>query len=230
MEQEQNMTNTQVDVPVSAPEQNNVMDNSGEKKKGGNGMLIGLVLCVIAAVAGIGFGVWVMMDGNTQKDNYEKQISSLRNQINELQEKTSEDAADKGEYIYVGEWGIKIKIPGDLSITGYNYRTSRESFWGKTAGELAIWGFKGDDSQDVPAFADSSKNAESIGTVMRFVKGAELRPESTPSLLYSDDEYDYYYKRLNVPYSIDESEQNWESESNDLIYQMISNKDNYSEF
>ena len=123
MEQDNNTVNTQVDVPVSVPEQNNMMAEGNEKKKGGNGVLIGLVLCVIAAVAGIGFGVWAMMDGNTQKDNYEKQISSLRNQIGELQNKINSSAEDSAaaEYIYVSDWGVKIKKPDIVKALAYEY-------------------------------------------------------------------------------------------------------------
>ena len=110
MEQENNATNGRVDTPVVEPEQDKMMakpvveDNematgANEKKKGGNGMLIGLVLCVIAAVAGIGFGVWAMMDGNSQKDNYEKRISSLKSQINELQNKETVEHEDTASVI-----------------------------------------------------------------------------------------------------------------------------------
>lgn len=55
-------------------------------KKSGHGMLIGLILCILLAVGGIGFGVWAMMDGNAQKANFEKQISDLRVQNNQLLE------------------------------------------------------------------------------------------------------------------------------------------------
>ena len=101
MEQENNATNGRVDAPVVEPEQDKMMakpvaeDNkmttgTNEKKKGGNGMLIGLVLCVIAAVAGIGFGVWAMMDGNNQKNSYEEQISEMRQRNNDLQAQVSD--------------------------------------------------------------------------------------------------------------------------------------------
>ena len=43
-------------------------------------MLLGLILCLILAAGGIGFGVWTMMDGNTQKENLNKQIADLKAQ------------------------------------------------------------------------------------------------------------------------------------------------------
>lgn len=65
---------------------------ANEKKKSGSGMLIGLILCLLLAVGGIGFGVWMMMDGNTQKDALNQQISVLKKQNNELQKQIDEGA------------------------------------------------------------------------------------------------------------------------------------------
>ena len=103
MEEENSMINNQVNVPVPEPGQDNAMtesvgednkktEGSSEKKKGGNGMLIGMILCAILAIGGIGFGVWAMMDGNSQVAEKDKQIANLnrqlaeKNQINESQE------------------------------------------------------------------------------------------------------------------------------------------------
>ena len=52
-----------------------------------NGMIFGMVLLAILAIGGIGFGVWGMMDGNAQKEQLNAQISTLRGQVSELQEK-----------------------------------------------------------------------------------------------------------------------------------------------
>ena len=58
-------------------------------KKSGHGMLIGLILCILLAIGGIGFGVWAMIDGNTQKTNLEKQISNLQTQNSQLLEQVA---------------------------------------------------------------------------------------------------------------------------------------------
>lgn len=84
-----------------------------EKKKGGNGMMIGMILAIILAVGGIGFGVWAMMDGNSQKaqlnqqiDTLKQQKSALEKQVEELTEKAGgyEDD-DSGYEILPPEWG-----------------------------------------------------------------------------------------------------------------------------
>lgn len=59
-------------------------------KKSGKGMLYGMIIFIILAIGGIGFGVWAMMDGNTQKANLEKQISDLRVQNDQLLEQIAE--------------------------------------------------------------------------------------------------------------------------------------------
>ena len=98
------------------------------KQKGGNGLKIATAIACIAAVCGIGFGVYGMIQ-STQKDS---QISDLKNQIESLNGKISsleiddEDGdadneekdnptavmnGDSKDYIYVGEWNFKIKKP-----------------------------------------------------------------------------------------------------------------------
>lgn len=99
------------------------------KQKSGNGLKIAIVIACIAAVCGIGFGVYGMIQ-STQKDS---RISDLKNQIESLNDKVSsleidndEDGGadneakdnptavvndDSKDYIYVGEWSFKIKKP-----------------------------------------------------------------------------------------------------------------------
>ena len=103
-----------------------------EKNKANKGLLFGLILCLILAIGGIGFGVYEMIDGNAKVDKLNKQNSALQVQNNELAEKLAalqgegkdENTAD---YIYVGEWGMKIKIPegNDLRdfISSYTYKS-----------------------------------------------------------------------------------------------------------
>ena len=83
----------------NAPESPNNMMAQGisEKKKSGKGMLIGMILLVLVAIGGIGFGVWAMVDGNSQKDSLNSQISALKEQNNELLDKNSELAKKNDE-------------------------------------------------------------------------------------------------------------------------------------
>ncbi|MDO4747107.1 MAG: hypothetical protein Q4A70_02075 [Candidatus Saccharibacteria bacterium] len=91
MEQEKDMISNQINTSASVPEQDNTMvAEMNEKKKTGNGMLIGMILCALIALGGVGFGVWAMMDGNTQKEQLNSQISALKSQINELMQQNAD--------------------------------------------------------------------------------------------------------------------------------------------
>ena len=61
-----------------------------DKPKKSHGMLYGMILLVILAAGGIGFGVWAMMDGNQQKEQLNTQISTLKSQINELMQQNAD--------------------------------------------------------------------------------------------------------------------------------------------
>ncbi|MBR2710633.1 hypothetical protein IKF02_03330 [Candidatus Saccharibacteria bacterium] len=212
--------------PVVAPE-----------KKKNNGMLLGLILCIVLAIGGIGFGVWAMMDGNSQKDALNNQINTLKQQNDELMEQVGDGDTiinidtdtDVGteDYIYVGEWGVKIKIPDALSTV--SYRFSYES--GYTS--VAVWGVDcSDGCQYFPDFANVNKNISGMGSIARYPKGQEFSGGSAPTLVFSDEAYDYYVYHIQVAYTVDNpsDEANWELDSVNIVDEMLSNSDNYSKF
>lgn len=55
--------------------------------KGGRktGWVLAIILLLLIAAGGVGFGVWAWMDGNAQKNTLNEQISNLKKQNNELQ-------------------------------------------------------------------------------------------------------------------------------------------------
>ena len=97
-----------------------VVEGKGGKK---TGWILAVVFLLIVAAGGVGFGVWAMMDSNAQKDALNSQISALKQQNNDLQDKLNNggdtvinidadgNETNTADYIYVGEWGLKIKIP-----------------------------------------------------------------------------------------------------------------------
>ncbi len=73
-------------APVKeTPKKDNLFENAPKKR--GKGMVIGLVICILLATAGIAFGVWTMMDSRKQKDALNEQISTLKTQNSELMNK-----------------------------------------------------------------------------------------------------------------------------------------------
>lgn len=76
----------------TAPE--NIMAQGISAKKNSKGMIFGMVLLVILAIGGIGFGVWAWMDGNAQKDSLNSQIAVLNAQNVELREQINNEGED----------------------------------------------------------------------------------------------------------------------------------------
>ncbi len=217
------------------PEQNIMAAGVSEKKKG-KGMVLGLILLALLAAGGIGFGVWAMMDGNSQVAKKDATIKDLKQQNSDLLEQldnasaTTDDpganeAVNTEDYIYVGEWGLKIKIPEGLSSVSYDY--TRNS----NGPALAITGAEYGGVLMPNAYPIGSINVGIIGlgSVQRFVKGAEIEPTSPPSFVFSDDSYDYYYHTPQELYQVDSVEE--EERQNSivkLVKEMFTTPENYS--
>lgn len=81
-------------TPSTKTEEPNMMKQGVSAKKKGKGAVLGMILLGILAVGGISFGIWEMLEVNTQKEQLNSQINILKQQNNELQDKLSE--ADDG--------------------------------------------------------------------------------------------------------------------------------------
>ena len=93
------------------------------KEKGGNGLKIALVIAIILAIGGIGFGVFEMMQANQKND----EIAELKKNKNPVDKPSTTDKVSttsgpyiSGNYFYVPEWGWKFKIPEDLTGIGFS--------------------------------------------------------------------------------------------------------------
>ena len=206
------------------------------KQKSGNSLKITTTIACIVAVCGIGFGVYGMMQ-SSQKDS---QISDLKVQIddlngkiaalgtgeikvndendaiNEIVDSTKENPED---YIYVGEWGIKIKILNELSNISYEYLGDGYHRSCRTLGVSAST--KGDGSK--PSFVKTGgDNGDYLGYVMRCPK-EDFYPYGAV-INIDDPNYSYYYERIQ--HYITQTD--WESESVDTVNNMLMNPDNYS--
>lgn len=139
--------NVDTGTPIAPVTENN-------KQNGGNGLKIATAIACIVAVCGIGFGVYSMMQ-SSQKDN---QVSDLQKQINTLNdelssnnnsstdETTSNSSATNNnpkDYLYIGEWGVKIKIPDGLYIYDYKVKLAETAnfTWYDNAPHIVVSGF-----------------------------------------------------------------------------------------
>lgn len=119
-------------APVATP----LSDNN--KQGDGKGLKIATIVASVVAVCGIGFGVYgaVELNGKANTINdYKNQVSALQNQVSNLQAQLASDMENDvaiseedtntckivDGYLYIEEWGYKIKIPTDTSILRCEY-------------------------------------------------------------------------------------------------------------
>ncbi len=115
----------------SEPVQPALMQAAPAPKKKSSAVALSIVLLVILALGGIGFGVWAFISKGQEVDRLNKQIEMIKSSqtvLNPTSDDNSDDdtttaVIDTTEYIYVGEWGIKIKIPENLANVSYKVRS-----------------------------------------------------------------------------------------------------------
>lgn len=101
-----------------------VVEGKGGKK---TGWILAIVLLLIVATGGIGFGVWAMMDGNAQKDALNEQINALKQQNND-----SQNELDNGSSAADGKSHINPVIVSQDSENTYTISFSSSKVLGGT--------------------------------------------------------------------------------------------------
>lgn len=120
-------------------------------------------------------------------------------------------------YIYIDDWGIKLKVPDDLTSVSYifdqKYRPS-----------ICFNGLK-KGVQYFPAFADIAQNTGGMGCLRR-VEVAEGNADqdgrSFGTQVFSDSGFNYFYVAPGRVFSQDAAEQGLESTAVQLIKNMLS--------
>lgn len=210
----QNVSNTPVE-----PE-NIMAQGVSAKKKGSKGMLYGMILCVVLAVGGIGFGVWAWVDGNTQKDSLNQQISDLKKKNSELLDRIAEyenkieeepEIEDSSENFYIEEWGLSIELPDSISDIVYEIGNGYSDICdsGATIKSLIKDGKKIDAGE-----------LEGVAFINRCT---EMFPYGT--LVFEDDAFKYYYEFPNG-LSIEDPQE--VRDVADDLKNVLNNKENYS--
>lgn len=166
---------------------------------------------MVLAVGGVIFGVVATVrQGQVAEE--------LVNQIAASSSSDKESNVDE-EYIYVKDWGLKIKIVSGLSNISYNSVSDEYA-------EVQIWGSKKDASANyVPDFAKQMKNSSPLGTVVRVPR---YERAAAGRLIWYDDYYNYYYQGPSGVPTVSEDEMSWWVESYLLIKEMLTNADNYT--
>ena len=177
--------------------------NAGADKKS-SGMKYGMIVCAILAVAGIGFGVYEMLQANKAK----QQISELKIEVKNTDGTTAIVETDKIEikednktiviadsttvskresgYLYLDEYGIKVKLPEDFVLTGYRFVSDVQDWGDAGVSKYNIYGGSRDAYITPEAHADYP-----LITIMKIVKDKYVCNASCGEEIYSDDAYMY---------------------------------------
>ena len=214
-----------------------------QKPRKSRGMIFGMIFFALLAVCGAVFGVMMMLQKDTESKNYESQISTLKKSNAELVdaltsvplavtnangeevELQSPVNVNPKDYLYIGEWGIKVKIPDGLKITGYKYDERDFYSLGVDGAAVSLWGTVGD---VIYNFAHMEINPTPLGAIVRYPKTTVMNAGSALIALFSDAEWSYYVFGPQVAFSIESKEAAVESSSMTAFSQMISQLNNYS--
>ncbi len=150
----------------------------------------------------------------------------------------AEETIASQDYIYIGEWGLKFKIPSDLTKVSYIYDGSK---WGDTAqtslritGLIKAADYYPDESGYMPAFSDfreiNTETLSALGTLTRVRKISQGNTKHCPDIpnedrleyVHTDDNHCYLYSEPDLSGISDEQEHTWAEVATKLIRRMLS--------
>ena len=218
-----------------APAEPEVNPTTMGPKKSGKGGIIAVILFALLAAGGIGFGVYTMLNSKTQEDALNEQITTLKKQNSELMEQIGEaggSTVDTEDYIYFGDWNIKLKIGSGLELFNLTHYIGDN---GDTYAMIAVYpdqisaisgkyGAAIDSGDSFPVnFITKSKDA----TYNPF--GAS-DPENALEPIYNDGEYNYFVYRSSGAVLVNmENEANGIMEAAGDMAEILNSAANYSE-
>lgn len=216
--------------------------------------LILVIILVILALIGAGVGAFALisnMDNKNDRADQTQQTPAVGDKTTDTEPETS-DVADSeissqapaqsqsssADYIYIGEWGIKIKIPENLHDVSYAFETSR--FDNKTYQSVSVTGVASE-LDYLPNFADMHYHSGGLGSLGRYrvsdvVSGevavgnsVKLEPDGLDiGVVFVDGDYFYSYSHPQAVVSENAEEQALEVKTAEVIEEMLRN--NISKF
>lgn len=199
--------------------------NNG-KSSDGKGWKIAAAFSFVVAICGIGFGIYGMVQ-SSQKDN---QISDLKAQVSNNGKTSEPESSSAGQreqgYLYLDEFGLKIKVPDDTLITSYAYVND--------LGTYEIWAIP-KDKKGLKYSLDTTRNQ--AVRISRYSKSNYDCKSSCGTQIFANDEYLFMIRPQNS--TITNYDGTVDEELNTavggLVHDQYSNntgffgKDNYSE-
>ena len=176
-------------------------------------MMFALAALIVVALGGVVFGAVAMINQN-------KATVELANQI---VASSGHDNLVDGEYVYLKDWNMKIKIISGLEHVTFDYDESTEGF-----SKVLVWAARKEEGANyTPDFAKQSKNGNAMGIITRIPR---YERAAAGRLIWYDDYYNYYYQGPTSEPEASETEMSWWVESYLLVKDMLTNADNYIKF
>lgn len=210
----------------AAGQQQPKMKNPADTAK--NLMIVSIILGVVAVV-GIALGIWGLSDSmstHNELDKTTEELNAADKIVKKIEDETGETiktADDVPEYqpvsgyIYISEWGIKIKMPEDLHEVSYildqKYRP-----------QICFNGLETSVTNVFPTFADIDRNPGGMGCLTRVETSEGNSDDSGYSfgeLAYTDGKYNYFYEAPKKTFATSASEQGLEKTAVQLIKNML---------
>ena len=193
-------------------------------------VVVGMLSLALISVGGVSFGIWVMIDRDAEIEDLNNQIVELKAQMDDLQDQRddyeeersvvdSEVSSDtvapstinSAEYIYVGEWGVKFKIPENLEWVGYDFRVGMD---GLVDHSLCVSGATSGHDEKAPNFVNNNN--------MICMNRKKERQEYGPFSWQSETPIDGYYYIANGQQVIQDGvDIDWYGESASVIMEML---------
>lgn len=219
-----------------------ISETATGKSRMSKGQIIGMVILTIVALAGVAFGVFGMMEKDKAEKNLAIKITEAGGKVTEMvtdkitsvdengtvteitDTNVTTEAINPEDYIYIGEWGLKIKIPEELKNVSYKFQQKTPG--DVQAGSLLVTGVL-NSVEGMPNYAiiyGSGVSCPGLGAIYRVEKPGELVVNVVE--VFSDDNYNYYW---SGPQSYcEQSTAKEEMNTSRVIQEMLTNRENYS--
>ncbi len=213
-----------------------------------------MIGCIIFAIFGIGFAAYTL----TENAKAEDRITQLEKELDEKNQLLVKYGAQLGQivgdssrpgyegdkdddkteqpsiiassdYIYIGEWGIKLKIADGLKNVSYTFNNDAypdENGNARSASSICLSGILKDMDYTPEAFRMDNIRP-GFGCLARRTREELIQSGQVPEDAITEDEYQYLYSSPQAAASTTEQEQAWELEIIKLIQQTLSDRSTF---
>lgn len=193
------------------------------------GLSIFAVVLGIVAVIGIALGIWGLVDSIGTHDKLNQateQLNAAKEIIGKIESDTGTKISSVDDvptysastgYIYIDEWGVKIKVPKDIHKLSYTLDE-------KYRPQICFNGLEVSVTNIFPDFADIDRNPGGMGCLTRVASsegGSDDSGRSFGEQVFSADGYNYFYEAPSKTFASSPSEQGLEKTAVQIIKNML---------